>query len=67
MEKTDKTILIDRLDCLAARLEDEGRYVDAMICVNAIAELDGATLVWDKAVERGWGRSDDDARGNPGE
>lgn len=46
--------LVDRLDRLAARLEDEGRYVDALLVVFAIDKLGGEATVWTRVMEGLW-------------
>lgn len=51
----DKNTTLDRLDRLAARLEQDGQYVEANVCVNAYIELCGREPpTWRKIVDELW-------------
>lgn len=53
----DKETTLDRLDKLAARLEQEGCYVDANVCVNAYLELCGKDPpTWRAIVDQIWAK-----------
>lgn len=51
----DRSIFLDRLDGLAARLEMEGRYTDALLVASAYIELSGSEPpLWRVKVNQIW-------------
>ena len=47
-------LLIERLDRLAARMEDEGRYTDALLVIFALERLGGESVMWQRVMDGLW-------------